>query len=154
MSAAATPAADGHDDELEDFVHSWAEAIVANDVARMERLVADDDWVLIDRPGLVTREQFHAVVASGELRHDTMSHEVITVRRLAPEVAVLVTRGRNTGSYRGRPINADEWTTDVIGPDPRRLALHAHSTDTAGPVTTHRRLRKFTRPHGIALPAG
>lgn len=108
----ATPAGD-LDDALDDFVHRWAEAIVANDVTRMARFVTDD-WVLVDRPGLATRDQFHAVVASGELHHDTMSHEVIQVRRLSPDVALLVTRGHNSGSYRGQPISADEWTTDVV----------------------------------------
>jgi ketosteroid isomerase-like protein len=112
------------DDRLEDFVHRWAEAIVSNDVTRMERFVTDD-WVIIDQPGVGTRDQFHAVVASGELRHDTMTHEVIEARRLSPDVALLVTRGRNTGSYRGRPISAEEWTTDVLvrTPDGWRCTL-------------------------------
>lgn len=124
MTAAATQAARGSDDELAGFVHRWAEAIVANDVKRMERFVTDD-WVIIDRPGVGTRDQFHAVVASGDLRHDTMSHELIEVRRLSPEVALLVTHGRNTGSYRGQQISADEWTTDVVvrTPDGWRCTL-------------------------------
>lgn len=101
------------DDGLEDFVHRWAEAIVSNEVTRMERFVTDD-WVIIDRPGVATRDQFHAVVASGDLHHHTMSHEVIEVRQLSPDVALLVTHGRNTGSYLGQPLSADEWTTDVL----------------------------------------
>ena len=124
MTAAASPEARGPDDGLEDFVHRWAEAIVTNDVTRMERFVTDN-WVIIDQPGVVTRDQFHAVVESGALRHDTMEHEVIEVRRLAPDVALLVTRGRNTGYYRDQPISADEWTTDVLvrNPDGWRCTL-------------------------------
>lgn len=100
-------------DELERFLHRWAKAIVTNDVSRMAPFVSDD-WLLIDLPGLVTAEQFHSAVHSGALRHDSMTHEVLHVRQLAPDVALLVARGRNTGAFNGAPITADEWTTDIL----------------------------------------
>jgi uncharacterized protein (TIGR02246 family) len=101
------------DKEIASFVHRWAEAIVANDVEQISRFTADD-WVLIDKPGPLTRDTFHAVVGSGMLQHDTMTHDVLTIRRFGPDVAVITTHGRNSGSFNGQPIEADEWTTDVL----------------------------------------
>jgi uncharacterized protein (TIGR02246 family) len=103
----------GDDDEIATFVHRWAEAMVANDVEQIARFTTED-WVLVDKPGPITRDTFHAVVASGMLRHDTMTHDVLDFRRLAPDVAVVRTHSRNTGSFQGQPIEADEWTTDIL----------------------------------------
>lgn len=99
--------------ELESFLHRWAEAIVTNDVGQMAPFVRDD-WTLIDRPGLVTAEQFHSAVESGALRHESMCHDVLEVRVLTPDVALLVARGRTTGTYQDVALAADEWTTDVL----------------------------------------
>ncbi len=101
------------DEEIASFVHRWADAIVANDVQRLARFTTDD-WVLIDKPGRITRDMFHGVVAGGILRHDTMTHHVVEIRRLGPDVAVVTTHCQNTGSFQGQPIEADEWTTDIL----------------------------------------
>jgi uncharacterized protein (TIGR02246 family) len=99
--------------EFSTFMHRWSEAIVANDIARMDEF-ATDDWVLIDKPGIISREGFHAAVASGALTHSAMTHDVLSVRRLRPDVAVVITHGRNIASFQGARIEADEWTSDVL----------------------------------------
>lgn len=101
------------DEQLSSFIHRWAEAIVSNDVEQMDPYVTED-WVLVDRPGVITRETFHRVVATGELRHTHMVHEVLFVRSLGPDVAIIGTRGRNTAIFQGTEIVADEWTTNVV----------------------------------------
>lgn len=101
------------DEEIASFVHRWADAIISNDVQRLARFTTDD-WILIDKPGQITRDMFHGVVASGMLRHDTMTHDVVDIRRLGPDIAVVITHCRNTGSFEGQPIEADEWTTDIL----------------------------------------
>lgn len=98
---------------LESFIHSWAQAIVTNDVDQMAPFVTTD-WLLIDTPGTVSREAFHGAVSSGQLRHTTMTHEVLEIRHLGPNVVVLRTHGRNTAEFQGRPIEADEWTTNIL----------------------------------------
>jgi uncharacterized protein (TIGR02246 family) len=103
----------GDDEEIATFVHRWAEAIVANDVEQIARFTTED-WVLVDKPGPITRNTFHAVVASGMLRHDAMTHDVLDISRLAPDVAVVRTHSRNSGAFQGQPIEADEWTTDIL----------------------------------------
>lgn len=100
------------EENLADFVHHWAQAIVSNDVAQMAPFTTDD-WILIDKPGVVTRDAFHDVVASGLLRHDTMTHDVLGIQRLGP-VAIVRTHGRNTGVFDGSAIEADEWTTNIL----------------------------------------
>lgn len=99
-------------EELASFVHRWADGIVSNDVDRMASFTTKD-WVLIDRPGAITRESFHEVVRSGRLQHHQMTHEVLDVSRHG-EVAIVRTRGRNTGTFDGEHIEADEWTTNVL----------------------------------------
>jgi uncharacterized protein (TIGR02246 family) len=100
-------------EEITGFIHRWADAIVANDVARMALFVTED-WVLVGQTGSICRDSFHELVASGILQHHTMTHEVLEVRQLGLDVAFLRTRGRNTGTYQGNPIEADEWTTDIL----------------------------------------
>lgn len=113
LPAGAAPDGRGDEEAVVTFLHRWAEAIVANDTEQMERFVTDD-WVLVDGPGVITRETFHAVVASGELRHTSMVHEVLGITRLGPDHAVIRSRGRNTGTFLGEAIEADEWTTNVL----------------------------------------
>lgn len=96
-------------------VHAWADAIVTNDPTEIDRYMTPD-WVLVTpETGIVAREHFLDVVGTGRLRHDTMSHEVLRLRMYAGDtIAVVTTRGRNTGSFDGTPLDADEWTTDVF----------------------------------------
>ncbi len=103
----------GDEEEIATFVHRWADAIAANDVEQIARFTTED-WVLIDKPGPITRDTFHAAVANGMLRHNTMTHDVLEIRRFGADVAVITTHGRNSGSFQGQPISADEWTTDIL----------------------------------------
>lgn len=100
------------DGDLEQFIHRWAEAIVTNDVTKMEPFTTDN-WILIDRPGVITRDAFHQVVQSGQLRHNSMTHEVLGIDQYGP-IAVIRTHGRNTAEFQSRPIKADEWTTNLL----------------------------------------
>lgn len=109
---ATTPPNHVEDEEIADFVHRWAEAIASNDVEQMSPFTTDD-WILIDRPGVTTREAFHGVVASGMLRHDSMTHDVLEIRRIGT-VAVVRTHALTTGAYDGSSLTLDEWTTDIL----------------------------------------
>jgi ketosteroid isomerase-like protein len=112
-AAPAGPADPGDGPALEDFVHRWSEEIVANDVERMARFVTHD-WVLIDVGGQISADAFHDAVHADTLRHHTMTHEILAIRRVADNVAVIATHGTNTATFRGEPISADEWTTNIV----------------------------------------
>jgi ketosteroid isomerase-like protein len=103
---------DQDDDAVSTFVHRWAEAIASNDVDAIEPFTTED-WVLIDGPGAIPRAKFHQVVADGTLRHDRMTHDVLDITPHG-DVVVVRTRGRTSGSFQGAPIDADEWTTNVL----------------------------------------
>ena len=62
--------------------------------------------------GVVPRARLLHVIEAGELSHDTMTKEIVRVK-VYGDIAVVTARGRNTGSFRGAPISADEWVTDV-----------------------------------------
>lgn len=115
MTAGLAAPTDGGAEDPAEFLHRWASAIVTNDVEQMA-LFTSEDWVLIDKPGVISREAFHTVVRDGTLRHDRMVHDVLDVCPLG-HVAIVRTRGRSTAVFRGTVIEADEWTTNVLVAD-------------------------------------
>jgi ketosteroid isomerase-like protein len=117
--------------ELVDVEEHFNRAMVSNDVARIGACVTDD-WVLVTpEVGVVPRSRLLHVIAAGELRHDTMTKDVVRVR-VYGDTAVVTARGRNTGTFRGEPISADEWVTDVYRRlDGRWLCALTHLTPVA-----------------------
>jgi ketosteroid isomerase-like protein len=106
---------------------AWDQAMVSNDAEAIGRFMAED-WVIISEHGVMTKEKFLAVVASGDLTHETFTGEIISVRQHG-EAAVLTGRVRNNGHYKGQPFSSDEWTTDVfVKRHGTWLCVHSHIT--------------------------
>lgn len=103
-------------DDLATFqalLDQWAEAIVANDAARIGSF-AEPDWVIVGpEGGPGGRTQFLAVVESGDLTHSEMAFEVLEAR-VYSDVAVVLAHGTNKGSWQGTPFTADEWVTEIF----------------------------------------
>ena len=99
--------------ELLALAAAWADAIVANDAARIAAFVTDD-WVLVSESGISLGSEFLALVESGALTHSAMTAVGDTRVRIWGDTAVLTARIVNTAHYRGRRVDADEWTTDVF----------------------------------------
>ena len=110
MTAVAPPNAD-----LEAFQaieDRFTAAMVSNDVALIAEGISDD-WVLVTpEKGPIGREAILQVIGSGVLAHDSMTKKVLRAK-VYGDVAIVTGRGRNTGTFRGEPISADEWITDV-----------------------------------------
>ena len=104
---------DGTEAELLAVAAAWAQAIVANDTARIASFVTED-WVLVSGSGVSPGHEFLALVESGELSHSAMTTVGDTRVRVWGDTAVLTARITNTAHYRGRRFDADEWTTDVF----------------------------------------
>jgi ketosteroid isomerase-like protein len=104
--------AEGDREEFAALLSAWAAAIVANDAASIGRLVGPE-WVFVTESGIDPGERFLTAVASGDLTHDRMGFEVLRVH-IYGDVAVVTSRGTNSGAYRGESFEADEWTTDVF----------------------------------------
>lgn len=131
-SVPGSTAPDAVEEELLAVARSWAEAVVANDAARIAAFVTED-WVLVSETGVSPGERFLALVASGELTHSAMRIVGPTRVRVLGPAAVLTARITNTAHYLGRRFDADEWTTDVfVRRDGRWLCTHTHTT----PVTS------------------
>jgi ketosteroid isomerase-like protein len=93
--------------------HDWAAAMVTNDPARIAHFMADD-WVIVSESGVSTREQFLALVESGDLTHSAFRIVGDVRVRVHGDSAVVTARVVNTARYRGERFDADEWTTDVF----------------------------------------
>lgn len=117
--------------ELSEFTaveNAFNEAMVSNDIARIADCISDD-WVLVTpEVGLVSREGMLAAIGSGTLSHDMMVKQLVRAR-VYGDTAVVTGRGQNTGTFRGEPIAADEWITDVYRRiDGRWLCVLTHLT--------------------------
>ncbi len=107
---------------------AWAEAIVANDAARIATFVTDD-WVIVSESGISAGTNLLTLVASGDLTHSAM--EVVGQPRISilGATATVTARITNTAHYQGRRFDADEWTTDVyVRRDDRWLCALTHYT--------------------------
>jgi ketosteroid isomerase-like protein len=99
-------------ENLETVSAAWDRAIVSNDVNAISRFMTDD-WVIVSATGITKRDDFLAVVASGDLIHETFKGEIVSVREYG-DTAVVTGCVTNNGTYKGQPFRAHEWTTDVF----------------------------------------
>jgi ketosteroid isomerase-like protein len=99
-------------DEFTTIENAFNDAMVSNDIARIADCISDD-WVLVTpEVGPVSREGMLAAISSGTLSHDMMVKRLARVK-VYGDMAVVTGRGQNTGLFKGDPIRADEWITDV-----------------------------------------
>lgn len=114
--------------ELAQVEDAFNRAMISNDVSRIRGFITDD-WVLVTpEAGVVPGTRILNVIASGELSHDTMTKDVIRVK-VYGDFAAVTARGQNTGRFKGQPIAADEWVTDLYRKiDGRWLCVLTHLT--------------------------
>jgi ketosteroid isomerase-like protein len=99
-------------EEFQALEERFDAAMVSNDVTQIAECITDD-WVLVTpEKGPVARQAVLAAISSGMLAHDSMSKQIVRAR-VYGSVAAVTGRGRNTGTFRGEPISADEWITDL-----------------------------------------
>ena len=113
--------------EIEKVSAEWEAAMIANDAEAIASYMADE-WVIVGDTGVSTKADYLAVVASGDLTHETFEGEILSVRQYG-DTAVVTGRMRNNGDWRGHAFSADEWTTDVfVKQDGRWLCVHSQIT--------------------------
>ncbi|WP_280385549.1 nuclear transport factor 2 family protein [Nocardia wallacei] len=122
---------DGAAAEVRTVALDWARAVVSDDADRIAAFMAAD-WVMVSATGIATREQFLALVESGDLTHAAMTAASEPRIRVYGDTAVYIARVTNTAHYRGRRHDADEWTTDVfVRREGRWRRVASHVTDVA-----------------------
>ncbi|MEQ1808426.1 MAG: nuclear transport factor 2 family protein [Terricaulis sp.] len=91
---------------------AFNDAMISNDRDRISACVSQD-WVLVTpEAGPVDGERILSAIEAGVLVHHTMTKQNLRTR-IYGDVAVVIGRGQNTGLFKGEPISADEWITDV-----------------------------------------
>jgi ketosteroid isomerase-like protein len=101
------------EEELLKLEEDFAEAIVANDLNAIGRLVADD-WIIIDPDGgIVDRSRFFEVIKSGALTHEMMESEDLRVR-VYGDSAVVTGVTCTKGKFMGEEFSTQERATDVF----------------------------------------
>lgn len=117
---------------FEQLEEAFNAAMVSNDPEKIASCISDD-WVLVTpEVGPVGRERILGVIASGELSHDTMAKKIVRTS-VYGDVAIVTSRGQNTGQFRGKPISADEWITDVYhNVEGKWLCVLTHLTPAHG----------------------
>ena len=120
-------------DELVGVEDNFNRAMVSNDVARIAMCMADD-WVIVtSEAGPIGRTGLLRAIENGVLSHDSMTKDITRVK-VYGDMAVVTGRGRNTGAFKGQPIAADEWITDVYQRvNGRWLCVLTHLTPATGP---------------------
>ncbi len=103
-------------------------AIVSNNIDEIKKCITSD-WVLVDsQGGIIPQESFFSVLKQGQLSHSTMTKEILRVK-VYGNMALVTGRGQNTGTWRGQPMEADEWITDVYKRDDEKwLCVLTHLT--------------------------
>jgi ketosteroid isomerase-like protein len=91
---------------------NFNQAVLTNNVSEIKKCVTED-WVLVDsQGGIIPQEGFFQVLEQGLLSHATMTKEILRVK-VYGDIALVTGRGKNTGTWQGQPLQADEWITDV-----------------------------------------
>jgi ketosteroid isomerase-like protein len=91
----------------------WTASMLANDVRRMQSLLATD-WVLLEsNGGVLTRDRFLATIASGDLVHTKMTLDRPTIR-IYGDTAIVSGLATSSGTYRGQPFSLHERSSDVF----------------------------------------
>lgn len=117
---------------LEAAEQAFNAAMVSNDPDRIAARITPD-WILVTpESGPVPAAAMLQAIASGVLSHDHMekcTHHM----HLLGDVATVTGRGRNSGTFRGAPMAADEWITDVYRRiDGRWLCVLTHLAPATG----------------------
>ena len=90
----------------------FSTAVMANDTHTIASVTAED-WQIIDSDGhIIPRAAFLQVIASGTLKHRSLSNSEETVRAYG-NVAVVTARSKSEGTYGGSAFSTDEISTDV-----------------------------------------
>lgn len=98
--------------QFQQIEDKFNKAVISNDVYEIKKCITSD-WVLVDsQGGIIPQEVFFSVLEQGLLTHSTMTKEILRVK-VYGDIALVTGRGQNTGSWQGKPMEADEWITDV-----------------------------------------
>lgn len=114
--------------QFQEIENAFNTAVISNNIDEIKKCVTSD-WVLVDsQGGIIAQEGFFYVLEQGLLSHSTMTKEILRVK-VYGDIALVTGRGQNTGIWKGEPMEADEWITDVYKKTEERwLCVLTHLT--------------------------
>lgn len=87
-------------------------AYETNDAEQVARLLSPD-WTMLEPGfGLVAKTDFIKAIKEGRLIHSLMKKEVKQVK-VINDIAIVISRGRNTGMYAGKAFDTWVWVTNI-----------------------------------------
>lgn len=99
--------------EIKSFEEGFSAALARNDVGALKNYLSED-WRIVSGDGaVISRARFLDVVASGDLKHDTMSSQDQTIA-VYGDTALVTARAQSGGTYKGMVFHTDEIGTDVV----------------------------------------
>ncbi|TCC20813.1 nuclear transport factor 2 family protein [Kribbella speibonae] len=117
---------------VEDEVRAEAAASDAVLIGNDAELIAScwtDDWVAVDARGITPKADIIGWIASGRLRHHTMT--IVGDERIARvgDTVVLTARKASSGHWDGTPYEIEEWISQVyVRLDGRWLQAFCHKS--------------------------
>lgn len=103
-------------------------ALVTNNADEISKHLSND-WTLVQAQyGIITKEKFLQAVRQGDLHHSDMKKEVLDVK-LYNDVAVVTSRGINSGLYKDKVFHTGHWNTNVYRKENENwLCVLSHET--------------------------
>ena len=99
--------------DLVSCVHDWDQAMILNDAETIGRFMADE-WTIVGSDGSLSgKDRFLSLIAGGDLKHDIMTSEDLTVRFYG-DCAVVIAKGASGGTYKGQPFRELERSSNVF----------------------------------------
>lgn len=121
-----------HRDDIEGFLAEWTAAEQSGDAAALDKLLADDFTGVGPLGFTLSKQDWLARHAAGDLKYRTFELGDVAVRRFG-DATVVIARQSATGAYRGLEVPGDLRVTLVVtnAPGSPRLA-GAHMSFIAG----------------------
>jgi ketosteroid isomerase-like protein len=101
------------EDQLQELGQEWAAAELRGDTTFLGRTLTDDFVGVGPRGFLLTKEQWLARYASGDLRFDSFTFDEVQTR-VYGDAAVLIGRQSQTGTHRGQDVKAQLRATLIF----------------------------------------
>ena len=99
--------------ELVHIAHAWDKAMLDNDADAIGEFMTDE-WTIIGPDGSVNgKKHLLTLIRSGELKHDAMSSDELSVR-VYGATAIVIARGISGGTFKGMPFREHERASNVF----------------------------------------
>lgn len=122
------PAADAAQREVLATLHDWLNALAANDLPRIERIIADDYRITLSDGRVLDKDQDLAPLKSGKLRFTAADAQDVVIRVFGT-TAVVTGMGTYTAEVDGKEAHFKERFTDVyVKRKGRWQPVASHST--------------------------